>query len=194
MAIDLEKLEDSPHLLDLLIKMEDVLDTLDVYVFKNWFSGEVVEGPKVRRYWLDMTLKYPYEKMPDPRAGLRLLKHGVRVDFEKVRIEDETEIPVGNEDGNVSPLGNGREDGATKDGKTDKDEQGELFWMVRVSIPRRLIVEINAGTLDFYDEEIDAEDIQDANDSGISDETGYVDSDAATIDTDIDTDAVEPTR
>lgn len=152
MAVDLEKLTDSPHLLDLLIQMEDVLDSLDCYVFKNWIDGEIVDGPKVRRYWLDMTLKFPYDKMPDPRAGLRLLKHGIRVDYSKANEESGKKVDTG-----------------------EDEEDKNVVWFVRISIPRRLIVEINAGELDFYDDEVDIEDVEDAQDSGMSDEAGYVD-------------------
>jgi hypothetical protein len=161
MTIDLEQLEDSPHLLDLLIKMEDVLDSLDVYVFSNWFDGEIVEGPKVRRYWLDMTLLFPKEKMPDPRAGLRLLKHGVRVDFQKAAQEE------GGEYREISGI----------EGKTNKDGNREV-WLVRISVPRRLIAEISAGELDFYEDELDdVEDVQDAQDTGMNDESGVMDPD-----------------
>lgn len=159
MAVDLETLEDSPHLLDLMIQMEDVLDSLDIYVFENWMDGEIVEGPKVRRYWLDMTLMFEYKKMPDPRAGLRLLKHGVRVDFTKARVNDK---------GETSPLDEDAKEDA-KDG-----DNGEKVWLVTVSIPRRLIAEINAGQLDFYDEEVDVDDVEDAQDQGMNDESGIV--------------------
>ena len=150
MAIDIEKLEDSPHLLDLLIQMEDVLDSLDVYVFKHWIDGELVEGPKVRRYWLDMALKYPFKKMPDPRAGLRLLKHGIRVDFEQ-----------------------SHEENSAKPNNDAQDEDGTKIWLIRISIPRRLISELSAGQLDFYDDEVDVDDVQDAQDTGMNDESGY---------------------
>lgn len=159
MALDLEKLEDSPHLLDLLIQMEDVLDSLDTYVFRNWFDGEIVEGPKVRRYWLDMTLMFPAKKMPDPRAGLRLLKHGVRVDFRKGTQEE------GGEYRDVSGI----------EGKGDKADN-HTVWLVRISVPRRLISDIGAGELDFYEDELDdVEDVEDAQDSGMNDESGVVD-------------------
>ncbi|RYD66042.1 MAG: hypothetical protein EOP83_05985 [Verrucomicrobiaceae bacterium] len=157
MAIDIEQLEDSPHLLDLLIQMEDVLDSLDIYVFKNWINGEIVEGPKVRRYWLDMTLKFDHDKMPDPRAGLRLLKHGVRIDFERAT-EDTT--------------GTVKESEEDKSEKKDEKDTAKL-WLVRISIPRRLVQEINAGELDYYDDEIEVEDVQDAQDGGMNDESGY---------------------
>ena len=140
--IDFEALSDSPYLIDLLIQMEDILDSLDVYVFKNWSDGEIVEGPTVRRYWLDMTLKYPIDKTPDPKAAHRLLKFGVRVSYDK-----------------------------TNEG-ADAENTNEV-WLVKISIPRRLVVEINAGQLDFYDDDIDAEDVQDARDSGVSEDGGY---------------------
>jgi hypothetical protein len=158
MAIDFEKLQDSPHLLDILIQMEDVLDTMDVYVFKNWLKGEVVEGPIVKRYWLNMTLRYPFDKMPDPKAGLRLLKHGVRVDYEKARYESEEFGKGGTE---------------IEDGEESEIEESDMVWLVRISIPRRLVAQMNAAQHDFYDEEIDVEDVEDAQDSGIDDESGY---------------------
>lgn len=157
MAIDFEKLQESPHLLDILIQMEDVLDTMDVYVFKNWLRGEIVEGPIVRRYWLDMTLRYPFDKMPDPKAGLRLLKHGVRVDYEKARYETEE-------------FGSG---GVEIEENEEDENTEDLVWLVRISIPRRLVSQMNAAQHDFYDEEIDVDDVEDAQDSGLDDESGY---------------------
>lgn len=165
MAIDLEKLQESPNLLDILLQMEDVLDQMDVYVFDNWLKGEVIEGPIVRRYWLDMTLRYDFKDMPDPRAALRLLKHGVRVDYEKARYSDE--------DPKADPEVIEDEDGD----KEYKDE--EMCWLLRVSIPRRLVVQIDAAQHDFYDEEIDIDDVEDAKDSGIDDESAYTDGEQA---------------
>jgi hypothetical protein len=159
MAIDFEKINDSPHLLDILIQMEDVLDSLDIYVFANWMKGEVVEGPIVRRYWFDFTLRYPIDKMPDPRGAMRLLKHGVRVDFNKVTVETEAgEEPVTeNEDGENEPTA--------------------THWEVMISVPKRLVADMNAAELDFYDEDIEIEDVQDAQDTGMNDETGMYDDD-----------------
>jgi hypothetical protein len=146
MALDFEKIQDSPHLLDILIQMEDILDSFDVYVFANWINGEIVEGPKVRRYWFDMTLRYEMKKMPDPKGALRLIKHGVRVSYDKATLEsDQGEDP----------------------GKA-------THWEVKLSIPRRLLSDMNAGELDYYDDEIEAEDVQDAQDEGMNDETGFV--------------------
>lgn len=138
--IDIASLTKNEYLLDLLIKMEDVLDTLDVYVGENWFDGVLISGPGVRRYWLDMTLRY--EKMPNPRTALRLLKHGIKVVFEK-------------------------------------EEGDDPAWIVTISIPRRLIVDIMANQIAFYDEDIDADDVQAAHDEGIDQESAYVDGERA---------------
>jgi hypothetical protein len=133
MAIEFEKLQESPHLLDILIQMEDVLDSLDVYVFRNWLRGEVVEGPIVRRYWLDMTLRYPFRHMPDPKAATRLLKHGIRVDYQKATYEaDKFETNAG-AGGFSTPVVN----------PEPEAESEEKVWLIRVSIPRRLISQMN---------------------------------------------------
>lgn len=161
MAIDFEKLHESPHLLDILIQMEDVLDSLDVYVFKNWLRGEVVEGPLVRRHWLDMTLRYPFKRMPDPKAATRLLKHGIRVDYEKATYE--ADKFKGGTNGFAAPVTQ-----MVPDPNSD-----ESVWLVRVSIPRRLISQMSAAQHDFYDEEIDIDDVEDAQDDGMDDETEF---------------------
>ena len=154
MAIDLEKLQDSPNLLDILIQMEDVLDSMDIYVFKNWLEGEVVDGPVVRRYWLDFALKYAPDRMPDPRGALRLLKHGLRVDITRAKEEGENLTVLTKQEGEADP-----------DAETEHD-----IWLVKISIPRRLVVQMNAADHDFYDEEIDSDDVEDAQDDGLDDE------------------------
>lgn len=149
MAVDIEKLNDSPHLLDILIQMEDVIDSLDIYVFANWMKGEVVEGPIVRRYWFDLTLRYGIDDMPDPRGAMRLLKHGVRVDYNKATVEND-----------------------------DGSDPGEpTHWEIKISVPKRLISDLNGAELDFYDEDIEVEDVQDAQDVGMTDEAGLYSSD-----------------
>lgn len=162
MAIDFELLHDSPHLLEILVQIEDVLDRLDTYVFPNWIDGEVVDGPRVRRYWLDITLRYPYKKMPDPRAALRLLKHGVRVDFRKAKVgEDDLAEDVSVET-------------AAED--ADADASGandDKVWLITISVPRRLVTQLAGEEMDYYDDEVDVDDAQEAKDTGIDDESAY---------------------
>jgi hypothetical protein len=167
MPLDLEKIQDSPHLLDILLQMEDVLDSLDVYVFKNWYLGEIAEGPTVRRYWLDFTLKYPYDKMPDPKAALRLLKHGIRVDFWKAKLED----------GEFKDADQMEKEATAEEGTESdpaKDPVEDTVWMVRISIPRRLAAQMSSEEMDFYDDEVDVDDVEDAKDTGIDDESAYM--------------------
>ncbi len=168
MPLDLEKISDSPHLLDILLQMEDVLDSLDIYVFKNWYLGEIAEGPTVRRYWLDFTLKYPYDKMPDPKAALRLLKHGIRVDFWKAKLKEGDYVDAEEE----ATQAEQQDEGVAP--PEPKDNPEDTVWLVRISIPRRLAAQMSAEEMDFYDEEVDVEDVEDAKDTGIDDESAYM--------------------
>lgn len=171
MPLDLEKISDSPHLLDILLQMEDVLDSLDVYVFKNWYLGEIAEGPTVRRYWLDFTLKYPYNKMPDPKAALRLLKHDIRVDFWKAKLKDGDYVDADDAIAEENKI-EAQDEGVAP--PEPKDNPEDTVWMVRISIPRRLAAQMSAEEMDFYDEEVDVEDVEDAKDTGIDDESAYL--------------------
>jgi hypothetical protein len=141
-TLDLKKIEETPHLQDLLLEVEDVLDSLDIYVFRNWMLGEVVKGPIIRRYWVSIILMYAYDQMPDPRAGLRLLKHGVLAEYRKEKVEN------------------------TVDGE---DKQ---VWLVELTVPRKLLKGMSDGSTDFYDDEIDVEDIENAKDMGVDAESG----------------------
>lgn len=153
--LDLNRFDESPHLLDLLLQMEDVLDSLDLYVFRNWFKGEVVEGPTIHRYWLGMTLRYTIEHMPDPRGAKRLLKQNIIAEFTKVTLNDDDEAKI------------------LDDAKNGEETPKPTHWQIELKIPRRLIADMNAAELDFYDDDLDIEDVQDAQDSGITDETSY---------------------
>ena len=73
-----------------LLDFERVLDEADVYAFRNWINGELVQGPDVGRYTCKCTFMWPYKLMPDPRASLRLSTIGCSVKMMKSKIE----VPV----------------------------------------------------------------------------------------------------
>jgi hypothetical protein len=150
MPIDLEKLEDSDYLLDVLISAENVLDSLDAYAYRHWLEGEVIDGPIVRRHWVTFSLLYPYRKMPDPRAALRLLKHGVQVEFNSVKRQQ-----------------------AGKPGHLDSDPTHATDWLVKITIPRRLLDTLEEVDLEAYDDEVNPEDVTAAKDLGLDDESQY---------------------
>ena len=48
----IKKISETNTLLDMLLEFEKVLDTADIYAYKNWIKGEVLEGPKLNRHWV----------------------------------------------------------------------------------------------------------------------------------------------
>ena len=163
MAIDLDKLEDASHLLSILLQMEDVLDSLDLYCFENWLDGEVVEGPIIRRHWVSMSLLYPSDKMPDPRAALRLLKHHIMVEFDKI---ERTKTGTPKDTRNANTPGAGTSIVQAKAGK-------ERDWLVKITVPRRLLDQIAAADADTYEDDVEIDDVESAKDSGLDDQTAY---------------------
>lgn len=75
-----------------LLDFERVLDEADVYAFKNWIIGELVQGPVIGRYNAKCVFMWPYKLMPDPRAALRLMNIGCKVAYAKSSIKVPVEV------------------------------------------------------------------------------------------------------
>ena len=73
----LNKILDTPHIQDILIQIETILDNIDLYVFDHWFDGTIVVGPKFYRHWVKIILAY--DEKPDPRGISRLKSRGITV-------------------------------------------------------------------------------------------------------------------
>lgn len=143
---------DSEDLVDILIDIENYLDGNDMYVYKNWKLGEVVSGPWTQRYWVKVTLKYPYRKMPDPEGGLRLLQHGTKIRYrvakEKYSVDVKSEADY--QPGTVKP----------------KIKERKI-WLIDLLIPRKFVQNLDNEVLDQYEEEVDTETIDDASAEGV---------------------------
>lgn len=138
-----------------LIDFERVLDEADIYAFKNWDLGELVQGPDVGRYNVSCTFMWPYDLMPDPRAGKRLLAIGCKVAYAKTKVETPVEV-LDYED--FVP--------GTRYPKMSK----RRVWLVQITIPQELMNDIKQGSIELADETIDLDEIEDAYDDNIDEE------------------------
>ena len=135
-----------------LLDFERVLDELDIYAFKNWNLGELVQGPDVSKYFVSCIFMWPEKLMPDPRGAKRLLPFDCEVEFKKTRIK----IPIKIENpGDYIP-------GTKKARIIEKP-----VWLVEITMPKALISDIRTGSIEFEDEEIDLEDLDQAYDDDL---------------------------
>jgi hypothetical protein len=130
-----------------LLDFERVLDEADLYAFRNWISGELVQGPDVKRYTVSCTFMWPYKLMPDPRGAKRLVSIGCKVSFAKSKIKVPVEIE--NYDDYVP--------GTRYPKMTERP-----IWFVNIVIPTELMNEIKDGSIDLADQDIDLQEIDDA--------------------------------
>jgi hypothetical protein len=144
-----------------LLDYERVLDEADVYAFKNWSTGELVDGPVVGRYNCKCVFMWPYKLMPDPRAALRLTTVGCKVTYGKGEIK----VPIEVKDYEDFQPG------------TRYPKMAERkVWFVEIVIPFELMDDIKEGTIDLADETIDLSDIDDAYDEDLDDTMSEKDS------------------
>lgn len=130
-----------------LLDYERVLDEADLYAFKNWHLGELVDGPIVNRYDVICTFMWPERLMPDPRGARRLLPLGCDVKFKRTTIEVPIEI---------------KKQQDFKPGTHYPKLIGRKIWLVNITIPKQLMNDIREGSIDLADQTIDLEDLDDA--------------------------------
>ena len=138
-----------------LLDFERVLDDADVYAFRNWELGELVQGPVVKRYTVQCTFMWPYKLMPDPRAVKRLNIIGCDVQFAKSQLE--VPIEVDNYEDFIP---------GTRYPKSKKRK----IWFVSITIPKDLMDDIKEGSIDLAEQSIDLEDIESAYDEDLDKE------------------------
>lgn len=113
------------NVLDMLTEFERTLDNAELFAYKNWILGELVEGPDIGRYWFKTTWMYPYDMMPDPNGGLRLTKLGAKVYFKKGTFSRPVRV-------------RGPEDWANPITKAAKMVETEV-WLVTIEMPIKYI-------------------------------------------------------
>jgi len=127
---NIENIYGSNNSLNLLKDFERVLDELDVYVYENWIDGELVEGPKESRYFVECTFMWSKNEMPEPQGGLRLVDYGCKVKFAETKLAKVRKIETPDD---IRP--------GTRKGKIDYED----IWMVKITMPKKLMHDINRG-------------------------------------------------
>jgi hypothetical protein len=125
--------------LAILKDFERVIDELDLYVYKNWIDGELVEGPITERHWVSASFMWPKQNMPDPMGGKRLLDYGCKVEYIRSHLVEPR--PVEDPD-DFRP--------GTKKGKLDRTP----VWEVKITMPKKLLTDIYNGYMNRMKEDM----------------------------------------
>ena len=139
-----------------LLDFERVLDELDLYAFKHWKQGELVEGPVYEKYFVKCTFMWPYKKMPDPKGAARLSEYDCEITYEKDYFEHYKEVkdPMDFKPGTKMP-------------RLIKSP----VWLVAITMPKKLMGDIEQGALELESGTVDMEDIDQAYETGVNDDT-----------------------
>lgn len=176
----IKNLEKSNVLLNVILSVEEFFDNLDLYAYKNWFEGELVQGPEIERYWVTVVLKYPIDKMPEPQGGKRLTKHECKVKYVKAKQKyvdmDLNNVVDVDQNMNVdfvspSTISGGYIEGPHERAKQDGSIRFKDIWLIIITIPKRFIDDVTEAGLEDYADTVDIEDVSDARDENITDQT-----------------------
>lgn len=154
-AFLVSNISESDTVLKLLMSLERELETLGLFAYRNWDAGELVDGPKVSRYWVETTWMYPRSMMPDPRGGLRLIEHRqcVVLFAEDVLLQPQRVL---------------RSSDTVPD--TDQPRKAKIsrlpVWLVTIRMPRRYVDQSRQDIFDLEGTEVDVEHIEAALNKG----------------------------
>ena len=98
---------------------------------------------------------WPYKLMPDPRGGEKLLDYGCTVSY----IKDQLEFPVKVKSSDDFKPGT----------KTPKIARTPI-WLIKITMPKELMADIQQGSVELENEKLDVEDIEQAYETGLDDE------------------------
>lgn len=152
---NLSVVRENSQSLGILMDFERVLDQLDIYTYKNWYLGELVEGPKSSRYFVTASFMWPETMPPEPRALKKLKNFGI---IGSVRL-DEFEYAL-------KPKNHSDFEPGTFMPKMAK----KPIWVVDLKIPKDLMQQIETGYADIEGQEIDLADLDKAYDENLDKE------------------------
>lgn len=135
----IKKISETNTLLDMLMEFEKVLEDIDLYAYKNWDQGEVLEGPTLDRHYVTVKLMYPEKGMPDPQGAKRLLKRDCLVKYNKDELI--SPVKVKSFDDVTTEI---RADGTTRHRAKTKTEP---VWVVEIKMPRRFVDEFSTDVV-----------------------------------------------
>ena len=130
-----------------LLDFERVVDELDLYAYRHWKQGELVEGPVYEKYFVKCTFMWPYKKMPDPAGARRLHQFDCEVTYRQDYFEHPKEVKTPYD---YKP--------GTKVPKLIKTP----VWMVEIVMPKKLMDDIQQGALELESGTIEMDEIDDA--------------------------------
>ena len=128
---NVKKIYASDAVIETIVNMEKVMDDVNLYAYKNWSLGELVDGPHVTKYDTTATFMWEQVSMPDPDAGKRILNIGGKVHYKRdikmtpKKIESYSDYRPG----------------------TRKAKLEEIpVWLVKITLPNQIIEDFNAET------------------------------------------------
>lgn len=142
------------------MQIDGVLESLNVYAYKNWIEGEIVDGPQIERYWVTVTLLYPHKMMPDPSGAERLLKNGCKVFYTKDTLTTAAKL-IEPEDVEIDP---------NDPNKRRAKKVQRPVWLVTLEVPRGLIDTVESSRVKVDDMQFDSESVEQAYDDNLGDD------------------------
>ena len=150
--------------LETLLQVDEVLDSLNVYAYENWIEGEIVDGPGIERYWVTVTLMYPYKLMPNPEGAQRIIDAGGKVYYAQDEFITAAKIKQPEDMVDTQDSANGQ---------PRAKKVVRKVWLVTLELPRQFMDSMATSQVKVDDMDIDTDSVEQAYDDGMGDDDAF---------------------
>ncbi len=130
----LKKIINNKLSLDVLMEFENILDENHFYVFDNWIEGEIVSGPIISKYHVNILMRYPDDLKPDLSALKRLDIFDIKYKVKRVGKIYYNDDNINGD--NINPITGSNASNQLNNLENNKTKV--YFWLIEFVIPRRL--------------------------------------------------------
>lgn len=150
----IDRFYDNSLLLDVTLEIDEFFEDIAcLYVYPNWFKGQLVAGPEVKKYWISVILRYEKGDIPDPEGAKVLSKLGCKVLYKKAKIKKAVKVESG-----------------TDLGPRNKPKLEDSYcWLVKVTIPKHFTTQEKIKSLEDASDLIDIESVEQTLEDGNDD-------------------------
>ena len=156
LANTISEIKRNHNSLSILLNIEEVFDRINLYAYENWIKGEIIRGPILNKYWVEVYLMYHQKFKPNPNGALRLKKHGCQVFIKEDTIETAVKIKKPED---INPE-------FEKSGKRKPKTKNIPVYIVRMVLPRVMLDNYNLKRFQNFLDDVEIDEITNAFDSG----------------------------
>ena len=156
LANTISEIKRNNNSLDILLNIENLFDKMHLYAYEHWLKGEVIRGPIINKYWVEVYIMYHKKFKPNSDGAKRLIKHGCKVYIKEDELETSVKIKKPED---INPE-------LDTQGRRKPNKEIIPVYIIKIVFPRMLLDNYNLKRYQSFLDDANLDEITNAFDKG----------------------------